>query len=314
MDDETREYNEWAHRISTQGTKQIPGVQLTLFEQFSIRRTWHEGEWWYSLVDCMVPLSGTPNPARYWMDLKKRMLYEEEVNVTTLGVLILKLPTQRGQMRATDCASAEILLRVVQSVRSPKAEPFKVWLARVGALVMDDQAEHTERVSHRTRLYYFDRELHDVATDHGVASPREHAALDDANWAGLYLVSGEIDLIRTYRPGRFPADLEATMGSTELGANIFQRVLAKQVIADRNLHGIGPIAGAARDVGQAVREALAQTGTAMPEDMPQYPPLMPGEWMPPDHPSRIDWDAPAEIAGANDDGPDIPFIEIVAPE
>ncbi|MBA3822391.1 MAG: hypothetical protein H0X24_00645 [Ktedonobacterales bacterium] len=314
MSDEVTRWNAYAHKINQGPTKHIPGVQLTLFEHYSIRRTWHEGEWWYSCVDVMVPLSGTPNARRYWSGLKRRMLKEEKVDVYELGVLLLALPNERGQMRATDCANAEALLRIVQSVRSPNAEPFKVWLARVGAMIMDDTQEHTERISHRTRLFYFDRELHQEAAMHGVTTDHEHAILEDANWAGLYRVGGEVDLIRTYRPGRFPGDLEATMGSTELGANIFQRVLAKQVIADRNLTGIGPIAGAARDVGQVVREALAQTGTAMPEDMPQYPPLMPGEWMPADHPSRIDWDAPAEIAGANDDGPDITVIEIVAPE
>ena len=188
-------------------------MQLTLFENYSIRRTWQDGQWWYSLIDCMVPLTGTPNGRRYWSDLKKRMMYEEEIDTYALGVRIYKLPDSLGRMKVTDCANAEVLLRIVQSVRSPKAEPFKAWLARVGAMMMDDQAEHTERISHRTRLYYFNRELHDVATEHGVAAPHEHAVLADANWAGLYLVSGEIDLIRTHRRGRLPGDLEATMGS-----------------------------------------------------------------------------------------------------
>ncbi len=50
---------------------------LALFEQFPIRRTWHNGEWWYSIVDCMAPLAGTPNPRRYWSDMKKRMVKEK---------------------------------------------------------------------------------------------------------------------------------------------------------------------------------------------------------------------------------------------
>jgi hypothetical protein len=111
-----------------------------------------------------------------------------------------------------------------------------------------------------------------------------------------------------------PGNLEATMGSTEMAANIFQRAVTKEVILDRDLQGIGPIARAAEGVGKEVRETLARTGTAMPEDMPQYPPLLPGEWMPADHPSRLDWDAPAEIAGEDEGGPDLVFIEIVAPE
>ncbi len=241
------------------------------------------------------------------------MLKDEKLDVYELGVLKLKLSDKRGRMTPTDCANMEILLRLVQSVPSPKAEPFKLWLARVGTMMMDDTEEHTERVSHRTRLYYFDQELHQEAAAHGVATDDEHATLEGANWAGLYLVTGEFDLIRQHRRGRLPGSLPDTMGSTELGANIFQRVLAKQVIADRGLEGIVPIASAAGEMGQVVRDALAQAGTAMPEDMPQYPPLMPGEWMPPDHPSRIDWDAPAEIGDEEKDGPNITVIEIVTP-
>lgn len=63
MDDETVRYNQWAHTISTSGTKQIPGVQLAIFANFTIRRTWHVNEWWYSVVDVMVPLSETPTRA-----------------------------------------------------------------------------------------------------------------------------------------------------------------------------------------------------------------------------------------------------------
>src|SRR5450631_3005927 len=159
MTDDATRWNEYVRHHARNGSNPIPGVQLTLFEHYSIRRTWQDGEWWYSCVDVMVPLSGTRNPNRYWAELKKRMVTDEGIDVTTLGVRFLKLPTQRGQMRLTDCAHAESLLRIVQSVRSPKAEPFKLWLARVGAMVMDDTQEHTERISHRTRLYYFDREL-----------------------------------------------------------------------------------------------------------------------------------------------------------
>src|SRR5258707_478041 len=128
QDNEVERWNEYAHRLSKHGTKHIPGVQLTLFENYSIRRTWHEGEWWYSCVDVMVPLSGTPDPNRYWPELKRRMEKEEEIDVIALGIKMLKLPTKDGKMRKTDCANAEILLRIVQSVRSPKAEPFKLWL------------------------------------------------------------------------------------------------------------------------------------------------------------------------------------------
>lgn len=244
---------------------------------------------------------------------KKRIRKEEGVDVTALGIQRLKLPDKLGRMPPTDCGAMEILLRIVQSVRSPRAEKFKLWLARVGAIVMDDAQEHTERVSHRTQVYYFDRELHQEAATRGVNSMNEHAALIDANFAGLYLTTGEVSLIRADRPGHLPGTLPETMGSVELAANIFQRAAAKGVIADRDLHGVDAITAAAKEVGTEIRGTLARIGSAMPEDMPQYPPLPPGEWMPSDHPSRIDWDAPAELADGDDASQHITVIEIVGP-
>jgi hypothetical protein len=112
---------------------------------------------WRALCDAageaplILPLSTTSNPTRYWSDLKKRMMSEEEIDMYDMIVHVKKLPDKKGRMTPTNCANAEVLLRIVQSVRSPKAEPFKMWLARVGAMMMDDQAEHTERISHRTQ-------------------------------------------------------------------------------------------------------------------------------------------------------------------
>ncbi len=144
-------------------------------------------------------------------------------------------------------------------------------MARVGAIVMDDHAEHTERISHRTRLYYFDRELHDVANEHIVASPHEHATRDGANWAGLYRVDGEIDLIRMHCRGRLPGDVETTMGSAELGANIFQRVMTADIVRQKNLQGIGDIAETAQgiDIISADVRLIVVPGARRPVGRPQ---------------------------------------------
>jgi len=83
---------------------------------------------------------------------------------------------------------------------------------------MDDSQEHTQRISHRTRLFYFDEELHEGAAEHEIEADHEHAILDDANWRSLYAVTDEIELIRAYRRGRLPGSLPDTMGSTELAA------------------------------------------------------------------------------------------------
>jgi DNA-damage-inducible protein D len=301
VSDEAKRWSDYPAQAQLGAQMRDNGGHLTLFQDFPIRRTWHEGEWWYSLVDCMGPLSGTPNPRRYWSDLKKRMATEEGVDVYALGVQLIKMPDPHGKMRTTDCANAEVLLRIVQSVRSPNAEPFKIWLARVGAMMMDDGDEHSDRVDYRAKLYQFDRDLHELVEFHGITTEAEHAALEDANYAGLYNVSCELDLLRR-RPGHLPGTLPETMGSAELGANIFQRTMTADLISKRNLQGIDPIAATAEDVGVEIRLTIERIGGTMPEDMPQYPPLPPGEWMPQDHPARIQWDDDDEPSAALEEG------------
>ncbi|MEQ1704487.1 MAG: Bro-N domain-containing protein [Rickettsiales bacterium] len=103
---------------------------IVLFKEQQIRRIWHKDEWWFSVVDVVGALTESPDAGAYWRKLKQR-LNEEDSEVVTFchG---LKLPAPDGKMRETDCANSESLLRIIQSVPSPKAEPFKRWLAKVG--------------------------------------------------------------------------------------------------------------------------------------------------------------------------------------
>lgn len=104
---------------------------LILFQEKHIRRQWHEGEWWFSIIDIIEALTESSNPAVYWRVLKKRLL-EEGGNETVTKCNGLKMLASDGKLRITDCADTETLLRLVQSIPSPNAEPFKLWLARVG--------------------------------------------------------------------------------------------------------------------------------------------------------------------------------------
>ena len=237
--------------------------------------------------------------------MKKRLVKEEGVDAYDHIVSVLKLPDTKGRMVATDCANAEGILRLVQSVRSPNAEPFKVWLARVGAMVMDIGEERLERARTRGELDRSDRELHELVEFHGITTPEQHAELTDANYAGLYNVACELDLLR--RRHMLPGALPDTMGSLELAANTFQRALTAEMIRQRQVQGTTNVTKTAHEAGQAIRASIDQVGGPMPEDMPQYPPLPPGEWMPEDHPSRINWNAGAD---ADDQGPPILLIEL----
>ncbi|MDO5114742.1 MAG: Bro-N domain-containing protein [Synergistaceae bacterium] len=107
--------------------------KITLFENKKIRSLWVESEeeWYFSVVDVLGALTDSPNPRKYWSVLKTRL--KAEGNQPATNCSRLKMPAADGKMRLTDAASTEQLLRIIQSVPSPKAEPFKLWLAHVGA-------------------------------------------------------------------------------------------------------------------------------------------------------------------------------------
>jgi DNA-damage-inducible protein D len=103
---------------------------LAVFQDKKIRRIWHKEEWWFSVVDVIFALTDSDNPRNYWSMLKAREL-EHEIELSTFCVQ-LKLPSSDGKYYETDCANTEGLFRIIQSIPSPKAEPFKLWLAKVG--------------------------------------------------------------------------------------------------------------------------------------------------------------------------------------
>ena len=105
--------------------------RLIIFESKKIRRVWHEDEWFYSVVDIVSVLTDSSNPRDYWYRVKKRVSDEEKMELSTI-CRQLKLDSNDGKKYKTDCADTEGVFRIVQSIPSPKAEPFKKWLAKVG--------------------------------------------------------------------------------------------------------------------------------------------------------------------------------------
>ena len=106
---------------------------MKLFESQKIRSHWdaEKGKWYFSVIDVIQVLTDSNNPRRYWSDLKRKL---EEEGFFQLYVIIvqLKMMSPDGKKYVTDCTDTEGLLRIVQSIPSPKAEPFKQWLAKVG--------------------------------------------------------------------------------------------------------------------------------------------------------------------------------------
>ena len=107
------------------------GNKIAVFKGKKIRRIIHQNEWWFSVVDVIEVLTGSERPRKYWNDLKKKLIDEGYVEVSeNIGQLKIEAPD--GKMRETDAANTATMFRIVQSIPSPKAEPFKRWLAKVG--------------------------------------------------------------------------------------------------------------------------------------------------------------------------------------
>ena len=104
--------------------------KLVAFKDKNIRRVLHNNEWWFSVIDVVGALTDSADAGAYWRKLKQRLIEEKSEVVTFCHELKLKAPDCK--MRLTDCANTESLLRIIQSIPSPKAEPFKRWLAKVG--------------------------------------------------------------------------------------------------------------------------------------------------------------------------------------
>ncbi len=127
-------------------------TKIALFKGKKIRKTLHNVEWWFSVVDVVEALTDSPNANDYWYRMKVRVKDEDGFELSTL-CRWLKLGALDGKMRETDCADTEGVFRIIQSIPSPKAEPFKRWLAKVGYERVQE-IENPELATKRTRMLY----------------------------------------------------------------------------------------------------------------------------------------------------------------
>lgn len=177
---------------------------IKLFGDDKIRAIWDDEQekWYFSIVDVIAVLTESPNPQTYWRVLKKRL--KDEGNETVTNCNGLKMRAADGKMRLTDVADTEQLLRIIQSVPSPKAEPFKMWLAKVGAdrldQMQDPELSIQQAMIDYKRLGYSDNwinqrlksiEIRKDLTDqwklHNVEEGLQYASLTDIiyqAWAG----------------------------------------------------------------------------------------------------------------------------------
>lgn len=127
-------------------------TKIVIFKNQQIRKTFYNNEWWFSVVDVILALTDSLNPRDYWFKMKLRVKDEDEIELSTI-CRQLKLKASDGKMRTTDCANTEGIFRIIQSIPSSKAEPFKRWLAKVGYERVQE-IENPELASKRTRMLY----------------------------------------------------------------------------------------------------------------------------------------------------------------
>ncbi len=146
-----RYINEWYFKCG-KGCQYMEQKQsLVIFEGKEVRRKWYNGEWHFSIVDVVRVLTDSADSRNYWKVLKHRLLEEGSEVVTNCNQL--KLPAADGKYYETDCADTKSLFRIIQSIPSKKAEPFKLWLAKVGYERMQE-IEDPELAQNRARKYY----------------------------------------------------------------------------------------------------------------------------------------------------------------
>jgi len=178
---------------------------LKLFEDKKVRTVWDDEQekWYVSIVDVIAALTDSPNPQVYWRVLKKRLLAEGNQTVTNCNGLKMEAPD--GKMRLTDVADVEQLFRLIQSIPSPKAEPFKMWLAEVARERLDEIEDPEQGINRMLEYYHrkgystnwinqrlksieVRKELTDEWEQRGVKKGQEYASLTDLithGWSGL---------------------------------------------------------------------------------------------------------------------------------
>jgi len=213
------------------------------YEGAGIRRAWDEGaeEWYFSIVDVVKVLTDSPNPQTYWRVLKKRL--KDEGNETVTNCNALKMRAADGKMRLTDVANTEQLFRLIQSIPSPKAEPFKLWLAEVGRERVEETID-PERAMERAVETYAKKgysedwirqrllsigirnELTEEWKKRGVKQGQEYAILTDEitrAWAGMST--------KQYKrfKGLKKENLRDNMTTTELVLNMLAETSTKDI-------------------------------------------------------------------------------------
>ncbi len=242
---------------------------IKLFGEKNIRTVWDDKEekWYFSIVDVVSVLTDSKDPTAYWRKLKQRL--KEEGNETVTNCHGLKLKAADGKMRMTDVADQEQLFRLIQSIPSPKAEPFKQWMAQVASTrvdqMQDPELDIQQAIADYKRLGYSDnwinqriksievrKELTDEWKRTGVKEGLEYASLTDIitkEWSGM--------TTKQYKQhkGLKKENLRDNMTNLEMAFNILAEASATELSRQRDPQGYSQQKGVAKDGGSVAKVA-----------------------------------------------------------
>lgn len=245
---------------------------LKLFEDKKVRTVWDDEQekWYFSIIDVIAILTNSPDPKRYWSVLKSRIKKEGHEPTTICSTL--KLRAADGKMRLTDVADTEQLFRIIQSVPSPKAEPFKQWMARVASdridQMQDPELSIDQAIIDYKRLGYSDnwinqrirsievrKELTDEWKRGGVKEGIQYASLTDIitkEWSGR--TTKEYKRLK----GLKKENLRDNMTNVELALNTLAEASATEISKQRNPKGFNQHADVAKNGGRVAKVAREQ--------------------------------------------------------
>ncbi len=256
--------------------------EIKFYENKEIRSVWdnEKEEWYFSVVDVVGVLTDSKNPRDYWYRVKKRMSEEEQSQLSTF-CRQLKLKATDGKMRETDVADMQGIFRIIQSIPSPKAEPFKMWLAEVGKERIDeiidpeltiDRALQTylqkgysrEWINQRLQAIQVRKELTDAWQDHGVKDNLEYAILTNEitkAWSGM--------TTRQYKDFKDlkKENLRDNMSTLELVLNMLAEATTTELTKTLNPQGLEENKEVAKEggtvAGNARKDIEARTGKSV---------------------------------------------------
>ena len=245
---------------------------IKLFEERKVRTAWDDEQekWYFSIVDVVAVLTDSKDSTAYWRKLKQRL--KEEGNETVTNCHALKMQASDGKMRLTDVADQAQLFRIIQSIPSPKAEPFKQWMAQVASLRLDQMQDPElsieQAVMDYKRLGYSDawinqriksievrKELTDEWQRTGVQVGREYATLTDIitkEWSGLTTKQ-----YKSYK-GLKKESLRDNMTNLEIALNTLAEASATELSKQHNPQGFNQQKSVAKGGGNVARVAREQ--------------------------------------------------------